>query len=129
MMVDDTVVAPVLSQPSLPFPISKRHKADIGISDADLAKVKSRVAEGGCVLGLRFTHDPFCFAERFETLRRELGDGFIAVELDSSPGNAGGHPKTAHSVLTEHLDDREGTPTRAGMERVLEFSARRLEVS
>ena len=38
MMVDDTVVAPVLSQPSLPFPISKRHKADIGISDADLAQ-------------------------------------------------------------------------------------------
>src|ERR1700688_2751000 len=106
MMVDDTVVAPVLSQPSLPFPISKRHKADIGISDADLAKVKSRVAEGGCVLGLRFTHDPFCFAERFETLRRELGDGFIAVELDSSEGNPFGHPKNAPSVLTEHLDGR-----------------------
>src|SRR5580692_6679408 len=40
MMVDDTVVAPVLSQPSLPFPVTKRHKADIGISDTDLAKVK-----------------------------------------------------------------------------------------
>lgn len=48
MMVDDTVVAPVLSQPSLPFPISKRHKADIGISDSDLVKVKGRVAEGAC---------------------------------------------------------------------------------
>ena len=116
MMVDDTVVAPVLSQPSLPFPISKRHKADIGISDSDLAKVKTRVADGGCVLGLRFTHDPFCFAERFETLRRELGEGFIAVELDSSPGNVHRHPKNAHSVLTEHLDDREGTPTRAALD-------------
>src|ERR1700742_831522 len=37
MMVDDIMLAPVLSQPSLPFPISKRFKADIGISDADLA--------------------------------------------------------------------------------------------
>src|SRR6202158_3307047 len=83
MMVDDTVVAPVLSQPSLPFPISKRHKADIGISDADLAKVKARVADGACLIGLRFTHDPFCFEARFETLRRELGAGFIAVELGS----------------------------------------------
>ncbi len=129
MMVDDTVVAPVLSQPSLPFPISKRHKADIGISDADLAKVKARVAEGACLIGLRFTHDPFCFEARFETLRRELGDGFIAVELDSSPGNPYGHPKNAHSVLTEHLDDREGTPTRAALDQVLDFFTQRLEVS
>src|ERR1700689_3940024 len=79
MMVDDTVVAPVLSQPSLPFPLSKKHKADIGISDADLAAVKARVAGGTCLVGVRFSHDPFCFASRFETLRRELGDGFIAV--------------------------------------------------
>jgi dienelactone hydrolase len=129
MMVDDTVVAPVLSQPSLPFPISKRHKADIGISDSDLAKVKARVAQGACLIGLRFTHDPFCFEARFETLRRELGDGFIAVELDSSPGNPYGHPKNAHSVLTEHLDDRAGTPTRAALDQVLDFFTQRLEVS
>ena len=129
MMVDDTVVAPVLSQPSLPFPISKRHKADIGISDSDLATVKGRVAEGACVLiGLRFTHDPFCFDGRFETLRRELGDGFIAVELDSSPGNPYGHPKNAHSVLTEHFDDRDGTPTRAALDQVLDFFKQRLDV-
>jgi dienelactone hydrolase len=129
MMVDDTVVAPVLSQPSLPFPFSKKHKADIGISDSDLARVKERVAGGACVLGLRFTHDPFCFPERFETLRRELGDGFIGVELDSSPDNPHGHPAKAHSVLTEHLDDRPGTPTRDALDQVLAFFAERLEVA
>jgi dienelactone hydrolase len=129
MMVDDTVVAPVLSQPSLPFPVTKKHKADIGISDADLALVKARVAGGACVMGLRFTGDPFCFPERFETLRRELGDGFIAVELDSSDGNPYGHPKKAHSVLTEHLDDREGTPTRAALDQVLGFFKERLQLS
>ncbi len=128
MMVDPVVVAPVLSQPSLPFPISRRHKADIGISDADLVKVKARVADGACVLGLRFSNDPFCFAERFQTLRQELGDGFIGVELDSSEGNLYGHPKNAHSVLTEHLDDREGTPSRAALDQVLEFFKVRLEV-
>ena len=129
MMVDQTVVAPVLSQPSLPFPITKKHKADIGISDADLAAVKARVAEGVRVIGLRFTRDPFCFSERFDTLRRELGDGFIAVELDSSPGNPYGHPRNAHSVLTEHLDDREGTPTRAALDQVLDFFKERLHLS
>jgi dienelactone hydrolase len=126
MMVDDVMVAPVLSQPSLPFPVGRARKADIGISDADLTRVKQRVADGACVLGLRFTGDPFCFGERFETLRRELGDGFIAVELDSSPDNPHGHPKAAHSVLTEHLDDRPGTPTRAALDQVLDFFRTRL---
>jgi len=126
MMVDDTVVAPVLSQPSLPFPIGRARKADIGISDADLDQVKERVAAGTCVLGLRFSDDPFCSPERFDTLRRELGAGFIAVELDSSPANPHGHPKAAHSVLTEHLDDRPGTPTRAALDRVLQFFHYRL---
>jgi dienelactone hydrolase len=128
MMVDDIMLAPVLSQPSLPFPITKRHKADIGISDADLVRVKERAAEGTCLLGLRFTHDPFCFEERFTTLRRELGDAFIAVEIDSSPGNPFGHPKAAHSVLTEHLQDREGTPTRAALDQTLAFFREKLGV-
>ncbi len=63
MMVDDVVLAPVLSQPSLPFPLSKKYKADIGISDEDLARVKERTAAGTCLLGLRFSNDPFCFAD------------------------------------------------------------------
>jgi dienelactone hydrolase len=128
MMVDETVAAPVLSQPSLPFPVSRRHKSDLGISDADLVRVKERVDAGTCVLGLRFTGDTFSPPERFDRLRRELGDGFIAVELDSSPGNPHGHPKRAHSVLTEHLDDRPGTPTRVALDQVLAFFAERLSV-
>jgi dienelactone hydrolase len=128
MMVDDVVLAPVLSQPSLPFPINKKFKADIGISDADLARVKERTATGTCLLGLRFTNDPFCFEERFETLRRELGDAFIAVEIDSAPGNPYGHPKKAHSVLTEHLVDKEGTPTRAALDQTLTFFREKLSV-
>ena len=128
MMVDDVVLAPVLSQPSLPFPLSKRYKADIGISDADLARVKERTAAGTCLLGLRFTNDPFCFEERFETLRRELGDAFIAVEIDSAPGNPYGHPKNAHSVLTEHLVDQEGSPTRAALDQTLAFFREKLGV-
>ena len=121
MMVDDVLLAPVLSQPSQPFPIGKRHKADVGISDADLARVKERTEAGQCLLGLRFTNDPFCFEQRFESLRRELGDKFIAVEIDSAPGNPYGHPKSAHSVLTHHLVDEPGTPTRAALDQTLAF--------
>ena len=126
MMVDDVVLAPVLSQPSLPFPVSKAHRRSIGVSEADTRRIQERALAGTCVLGLRFTGDKLSPPERFEHLRELLGDAFVAVELDSSPGNPHGHRKTAHSVLTEDLDDRPGTPTRAALDRVLEFFAERL---
>lgn len=127
MAVDDTVLAPVLSQPSLPFGIGAARKRDIQMSEADWQKVQARARdEGLCVMGLRFTGDSFVPRERFQTLRERLGDSFIAVEIDSSPGNPYGHPKNAHSVLTEHLQDREGTPTRAALDQVLDFFQQRL---
>ena len=109
MMVDPVVKAPVLSQPSLPLPIGRKRKASVGLSPADLTAVKQRVAEGACVLGLRYSGDSFVPDERFETLRRELGDDFVAVEL----------PGSKHSVLTEHRDDE-------AVERVLQFFRDRL---
>jgi dienelactone hydrolase len=121
MMVDDIMLAPVLSQPSLPFAITKRHRRDLGISDDDLARVKERCAaeDDLRLLGLRFTGDRLSPPERFQHLREELGDRFVAVEIDSSADNPHGHPKAAHSVLTEHLDDRPGTPTRDALDKVL----------
>jgi dienelactone hydrolase len=126
MMVDDVVVAPVLSQPSLPIPVTKARRADLGLSEADLSRVVERAAAGACVLGLRFTGDKFSPPERFERLRELLGDSFIGVELDSAPGNPHGHTKAAHSVLTEDLDDRPGTPTRDALDQVLAFFTERL---
>src|SRR6185436_4091516 len=108
MMVDDVVQAPVLSQPSLPLPLARSRRGALGLSDADLGRVKERVAGGACVLGLRFTGDSFVPAERFDTLRRELGDGFIAVEIDSSKGNEHEILRSAHSVLTNDLVDEPG---------------------
>jgi dienelactone hydrolase len=126
MMVDDTMLAPVLSQPSLPFPLSPSRRRAVGISDADLARVKERAARGACLMGLRFTHDVAVPEARFDTLRRELGDAFIAIEIDSSKGNAYGIPRTAHAVLTEHFVDEPGHPTRDALDRVLAFFAERL---
>jgi dienelactone hydrolase len=126
MMVDDRMLAPVLSQPSLPFPVGKRRKASVGISAADLARVKERASQGACVLGLRFSADLAVPPERFDTLRRELGDAFIAVEIDSSRGNPHGISKRAHSVLTLDLVDEPGHPTRAALKHVLAFLRERL---
>ncbi|HUY66167.1 MAG TPA: dienelactone hydrolase family protein [Acidimicrobiales bacterium] len=126
MMVDDVVVAPVLSQPSLPFPVSRSRRRDVGLAPVDLQRVQERARTGTCVLGLRFTGDKMSPPERFDHLRELLGDSFVGVELDSSPGNAHGHKKAAHSVLTEDLDDRPGTPTREALDQVLAFFRERL---
>ena len=127
MTVDPAVIAPVLSQPSLPLPVSKKARSSIHLSPEDLRVVKDRIANDDvCVLGMRFTGDRAVPAERFATLRRELGDGFIGVEIDSSEGNQWGIPKNAHSVVTEHLVDEPGHPTREALEQVLEFFRERL---
>jgi len=65
--------------------------------------------------------------ERFATLRRELGENFEAIEIDSSPGNPYGIPQRAHSVLTGDLVDTQGHPTRAALDRVMAFFAERLQ--
>jgi dienelactone hydrolase len=128
MMVGDDVIAPVLSQPSLPIVVPWRsaNASSVGLSEPDLARVKERAADGVCVLGLRFTGDRLVPGRRFARLREELGDNFIGVEIDSSKGNEWGIPSTAHSVLTEHFVDEPGHPTRLALDQVLAFFQERL---
>jgi dienelactone hydrolase len=127
LMMDECLMAPVLSQPSLPFPLGSERRAALHLSPEGLARVKQRAAAGVPLLALRFTNDPLCPRERFDTLRRELGERFEAIEIDSSPGNKYGIPRTAHSVVTKDLVDQEGHPTRQALERVIGFFKERLK--
>lgn len=111
MMVDDIMVAPVLSQPSMPFAIGAPRGADLNLSPDDALVVARRATEGCQVLGLRYRDDKLV-GTRFDSLRTLLGDAFIAVELDSPT------PK-AHSVLTEERHD-------ASVQQVLDFFAAKL---
>lgn len=126
LMVDPSVVAPVLSQPSLPFPFGAARRRGLHISPKDLAEAKARDCP---LLGLRFTADPLVPAERFERLREEFGDRFVGIEIDSSKGNPHGIPGTAHSVVTKDLVDEAGHPTRAALERVLALFREQLKPS
>jgi dienelactone hydrolase len=126
LWADDSVLAAVASQPSLPLAATAAGKRQLGITDGELAAVKQRAARGERLLALRFTNDPLCPPERFARLREELGEGFEAVEIDSSRGNRHGIRRLAHSVLTLDLVDAAGHPTQAAMARVLEFLAERL---
>jgi len=128
MMVDDRMLAPVLSQPSLPLrvPWRRGNAASVHLAPADAERVRQRAAGGACALGLRFTNDPLVPPQRFASLADLLGDGFTAVEIDSSPGNPEGIGPRAHSVLTEELVDRPGHPTYDALEQVLAFCEERL---
>lgn len=127
MMLDESVMAPVLSQPSLPAPLTSRKRRALGLDDAALARVKARCRdEDLCVLGLRFTNDALSPRERFTRLERELGRHFLRVEIDSSLGNPHGIKPWAHSVLTNDFVDEPSHPTRAALDQVLALFERQL---
>jgi dienelactone hydrolase len=126
MALESAVLAPVVSQPALPAPLTARKRAALGLDDTDLTRLRERTRDGLDVLGLRFTADRGCPGARFQTLRRELGPRFEGIEIDSSPGNPDGIPGRAHAVLTVDLVDEPGHPTRAALERVIAFLDERL---
>lgn len=108
MLADAPVAAPVLAQPASPAPVGRARKADLGLSPSDLQAVRAKAAAGCQVLGLRYERDP-AVGTRFDTLRRELGTNFIAVEF----------PGRKHATLTEHRQQE-------GVDRVLGFFEEKL---
>ncbi|TIC86576.1 dienelactone hydrolase family protein [Nocardioides sp. GY 10127] len=108
MMVDESVTAPVLCQPSAPFPVGRRRAADLNLSPDDLERVVARVDAGCPVLGVRYRSDP-AVGTRFDTLRERLGDGFRAVELEGR----------GHSTVTEQR-------SQTAVDEVLRFLRERL---
>ena len=125
--VDDSVLAPVLSQPSVPLPLGLARRRDTGLSEPEMATITDRCAnEGLCAMGLRFSEDKLSPRERFTALKERLGDAFEVIEIDSGPGNEGGFGKMAHSVLTDEVREVDGQPAYEARKRVLEFLTQRL---
>lgn len=121
MMLNAPVIAPVLSQPSLPFAITKRMSGALHASREEIDAAHEKIdSQGAKILGLRFKGDPMCKAARFATLREEFGAAFEGIELEDEFANPNGSPPP-HSVLTRHLIDADGQPTRAALDRTLSF--------
>ena len=123
LLLDDHLLAPVLSQPSFPIALTSAQARALHAPPEALEAARQRQCP---VLALRFTHDRLVPAARFEALRKELGPLAETIEIDSGPNNAHGIKRTAHSVLTNDLVDKDGHPTRAALDRVLAFFAERL---
>jgi dienelactone hydrolase len=131
MMLEPAMLAPVLSQPSLPLD----NPGAIESSAEDLARIRARLEqEDLTVLGYRFEGDSFCRAERFAAYRVALGDRFIGRVLPDAAANAGPKPpffeqfvKAPHSVVTVDLVDEAGQPTLAARDEILAFFLMRLK--
>jgi dienelactone hydrolase len=120
LAADAHVLAPVLSQPSLPVGLGSSQQHGIDSSEAQLDAVAERCARTGLeILGLRFKGDPLVPAQRFAFLRQRFGDAFIAIELEQRHGHPAAPLPRHHSVLTTDLIDAPGEPTRAARDRVL----------
>ena len=123
MMLEPAMLAPVLSQPSLPM----GQAAGMHIAPDELAAVKKRMdAEDLTVLAYRFEGDSFCRAQRFSAYQQALGDRFEGRVLPDSAANPDAMMKNPHSVVTAHLIDEAGQPTRAAVDEILAFFQSRL---
>jgi dienelactone hydrolase len=129
MMLEPSMLAPVLSQPSLPL----NEPAGMHIAPDELAAVRLRLErEDLTVMAYRFEGDQFCRAQRFAAYSEALGDRFIGRVLPDSAANRDLPPffqravPNPHSVVTAHLIDEAGQPTIAARDEILAFFAQRL---
>lgn len=129
MMLEPAMLAPVLAQPSLPF----NDPGGLEIDPAELQAVRERLdRENLEVLAYRFEGDKFCRAQRFAAYAQALGDHFVARVLPDSAANPdvpsffSVHVPTPHSVVTAHLIDAAGEPTRAARDEIVSFFIQRL---
>jgi hypothetical protein len=129
MMLEPSMLAPVLSQPSLPL----NDPAGTGMAPEELAAVKARLERDDLtVLAYRFEGDRFCQAQRFAAFSEALGDRFMPRVLPDHAANAdlppffAQHVPTPHSVVTAHLINEAGQPTIAARDEILSFFVSRL---
>lgn len=130
MMLEPAMLAPVLSQPSLPLD----NPAGLEIAPDELAAVRQRLERDDLtVMAYRFEGDRFCKAERFAAYSAGLGDRFIARVLPDSAANRDSLAPffekvvaSPHSVVTAHLIDEAGQPTIAARDEILSFFTHRL---
>ncbi|HEY0401218.1 MAG TPA: dienelactone hydrolase family protein [Blastococcus sp.] len=125
--MEPAVLAPVGSQPSVPFPLGGARRRDLGMSEREQTVIAERVrTEGLCLIGLRFSEDSASPADRFTELAKAFGPGWRAIPLNSKPGNPDGIGKREHSVLTGADVEKPGHPTNAARAEVTAFLHERL---
>lgn len=112
LMGDESVLAAVASQPSLP---------GLHMDQTEIAATRARLTRVGPMLSLRFQGDKLCRADKFAAIDRVFNEpGVQRVELETLPGGG-------HAVLTLDFVDRAGHPTHSALANVIAYFDRRLK--
>ena len=107
---DDSVLAAVASQPSLPI-----HKQDaLHMSPEEISQSRRALEEKGPMLGFRLAEDKACSARKFECIHDTFNDDQERIRLETLPGKG-------HSVLTLDFVDEEGQPTYEALNSVIDY--------
>jgi dienelactone hydrolase len=117
MMLEPSMLAPVMSQPSMPL-----DDLDTTFLRGDeMDRVVERLARDDLtVRAYRFEGDKYATASRFAAFERCLGDRFVATVLPDSASGPG-WTDFPHSVVTTNLVDEEGHPTVAARDDIIAF--------
>jgi dienelactone hydrolase len=124
MMTEPSVIAPVLSQPSLPIRGAKTRSIDA--TPAEIACVRARFEkEDLSLLALRYHSDALVPDARFRRYEQEFPGRVETIELADEHARTG-TGMAPHSVLTVHLPN-DG-PGKAAESRVIGFLGQRLGI-
>jgi dienelactone hydrolase len=117
LMGDDSVLAAVSSQPSMPLVKASQ----LHMSAADITAIRQRIDATAPMHAYRFDGDPMCNAAKFRAIDETFNDeGITRVVTHTLPGKG-------HSVLTLDFVDATGHPTRAALDEILAYFAAQLQ--
>jgi dienelactone hydrolase len=117
LMGDDSVLAAVSSQPSMPLVKASQ----LHMSAADITAIRQRIDATAPMHAYRFDGDPMCNAAKFRAIDEAFNDeGITRVVTHTLPGKG-------HSVLTLDFVDAAGHPTRAALDEILAYFAAQLQ--
>jgi len=115
LMADDSVLAGVASQPSMPL----FKQDELHMSADDVAAARDGLDQKGPMMALRFNGDPMCTGKKFAAISNAFNDDAERIKLVELPGKG-------HSVLTLDLI-KGGEPAQQALQDVLGYFTERLK--
>lgn len=110
LMADDSVLASVAAQPSMPI----RGQAALHMSAEDIGAIRTRLDSTQPMLGYRFAEDSLCTAAKFKAIDEAFNTDRERIRLRTLPGKG-------HSVLTMDFVDRSDHPTAQALAEIIGY--------
>ena len=111
LMGDDSVLAAVSSQPSMPL----LKPTQLHMSDEDITTIRQRIDDTAPIHAYRFAEDPMCTADKYLAIDNAFNDpDATRVVTHTLPGKG-------HSVLTLDFVNENGHPTREALNDIMKY--------